>query len=89
MAKAKQMSALEGYMFRTNSWARLTKGRVITLDSAAERQEIAQRIDCDLSPENISCDGERSVQEVRAQRAFLFAAREELLRLDPSVKFYE
>lgn len=86
---AKQMTALENYMFRANSWARLTKGKLLTLDSAEDRQAIALRIECDLSPENLSCDGEASVQHVHAMRKLLEAARKELVQLDPKVKLFE
>jgi hypothetical protein len=85
----KQMTALENYLFRANSWARLTKGKLLTLDNAADRQAVAMKIECDLSPENLSCDGEASVQHVHAMRKLLEAARKELVRLDPKVKLFE
>jgi hypothetical protein len=89
MQAQKKMTALENYLFRANSWARLTKGKLLTLDNAEDRQTIANKIECDLSPENLCCDGEASVQHVHAMRKLLNAARKELEKLDPSVKFYE
>jgi len=83
--------ALNEYMWRINQLSRLCPGKVkaFTLDTAAGRQEVAQKIDSDLSPENLSCDGEASVQHVRAMRKLLTQAQKELVLLDPTVKFYE
>jgi histidyl-tRNA synthetase len=83
------MKALENYLFRVNSWARLTKGKLLTLDTAEDRQKIAQKIESDLSPENLHMDGEASMQHVRTMLKLLKQARKELIALDPSVKFYE
>jgi hypothetical protein len=46
-------------------------------------------IDCKLSPENLSCDGELSRTEVNRRYRALTAAAKDLLELDPTVKFYE
>ena len=75
------MTALENYLFRANSWARLTKGKLLSLDSAADRATLADKIESDLSPENLCCDGEASVQHVRAMRKLLTAARKELAQI--------
>ena len=69
------MTALENYLFRANSWARLTKGKLLSLDSAEDRATLADKIESDLSPENLCCDGTTSVQHVRAMRKLLTAAR--------------
>lgn len=83
--------ALNEYMWRINQLSRLCPGKVkaYTLDTAEGRQEVAQKIDCDLSPENLSCDGEASVQHVRMMRKLLTQAAKDLSELDPTVKFYE
>jgi hypothetical protein len=59
------------------------------LQNAADRQSIADSIDSDLSPENLTCDGELSRSQVQARYKTLTKAAKELQKLDPSVKFYE
>ncbi len=83
------MSALTTYLDRKNSFAKLFGQRALSLQVAADRQRIADSIDADLSPENLSCDGELSRSQVQARYKQLTAAANELKRLDPSVKFYE
>jgi hypothetical protein len=46
-------------------------------------------IDSDLSPENLTCDGEMPRSQVQARYRALTAAAKELVKLDPSVKMYE
>ena len=50
---------------------------------------MADLIDCKLSPENLSCDGELSRTEVNRRFRALASAADDLLRLDPSVKMWE
>ena len=52
------MNALNQYVARKNAWNALFKGEQFTLDTAAGRQRIASSLDADLSPENLTCDGE-------------------------------
>jgi hypothetical protein len=83
------MSALATYLDRKNSFAKLFGQKALSLQVAADRQRIADSIDADLSPENLSCDGELPRSQVQARYKQLTAAANELKRLDPSVKFYE
>lgn len=83
------MSALTAYLDRKNSFAKLFGGKELSLQVAADRQRIADSIDADLSPENLTCDGELPRSQVQARYKQLTAAANELKRLDPSVKFYE
>jgi hypothetical protein len=50
---------------------------------------VAEMIDCALSPENLSCDGELPRAEVNRRYKELMTAAKQLKQLDPSVKFYE
>lgn len=59
------------------------------LNNANDRQAIAQEIDCQLSPENLHCDGEISNTEAMRKFRRLNAVAKELLALDPTVTFYE
>jgi hypothetical protein len=83
------MQNLKAYVESRNAWAKIFKGEQLNLKSAADRQKIANMIDADLSPENLSCDGELPASQVRARYKNLMTVAIELKALDPSVKFYE
>jgi hypothetical protein len=83
------MKALEQYVERKNSWGKLFGSKPLSLNSAEDRQAIANSIDSDLSPENLTCDGELSRSAVNARYTQLTRAAAQLQKLDPSVKFYE
>ena len=59
------------------------------LNNASDRQDIAQEIDFQLSPENLHCDGEISHTEAMRKLRRLNAVAKELLALDPTVTIYE
>jgi hypothetical protein len=83
------IATLEQYVDQKNAWTRIFKGKELSLLNAQDRQSIANSIDADLSPENLTCDGELSGFQVRAKAKFLNRAAEELRSIDPSVTFYE
>ena len=83
------ISNLESYVENKNRWNAVFKGRQYSLLNADDRQAIADSIDCDLSPENITCDGERPRSEVQARYKFLNRCAAELVSIDANVKFYE
>ena len=83
------ISTLEQYVEQKNSWGKLFGSKQLSLLNAKDRQSIANSIDADLSPENLTCDGELSGSEVRQRQAYLFRVAEELISIDPSVTFYE
>jgi hypothetical protein len=83
------MSALKTYLDRKNAYATIFGAKALTLDNATDRQKIADSIDCDLSPENLTCDGELPRSLVQARYNELSKAARELKKLDPTVKFYE
>ena len=83
------ISNLEQYVERKNSFARIFNGKQYSLLNAKDRQSIANSIDADMSPENLTCDGELPASQVRARAKFLTSCAEELLSIDPKVSFYE
>jgi len=83
------MSALNTYLDRKNSFSKLFGQKALSLQVAADRQHIADSIDADLSPENLTCDGELSRSQVQTRYRALTAAAKELIQLDPTVKIYE
>jgi len=83
------MKELNQYVAQKNSWNAIFKGVQYTLESAAGRQRIADALDADLSPENLTCDGELSRASVVAKKRRLDKVALQLLKLDPTVKMYE
>jgi len=83
------MKALQDYVDSKNRWGSIFGNKTLDLKSAADRQTIAQSIDCDLSPENLTCDGELTRSQVQAKYRKLTQAAAELKQLDPGVVIYE
>ena len=83
------MQALNEYVAQKNKWNAMFGAAPLELTSAQDRKKIAQSIDADLSPENLSCDGELAASQVRARYRNLSKCAEQLLKLDPSVQIYE
>ena len=83
------MKALQNFVAQKNHWNSFFKGPQYTLNTAKDRQALADMIDSALSPENLTCDGELSRTEVNRRYKELMTAAIQLKKLDPSVKFYE
>ncbi len=80
--------AIEQYVDQKNQWAGLFGGKKLSLLDKADRQRIADSLDADLSPENLSCDGELPRAEVQKRYNFLTRAAKELKSIDPAVEIY-
>jgi hypothetical protein len=83
------MQALNEYVAQKNKWNAIFGGTPLDLNSAKDRADIAASIDADLSPENLSCDGELAAGQVRARYTKLNTVAKQLLKLDPTVQIYE
>jgi hypothetical protein len=83
------MKELNEFLARENQWSSVFGRKPLTLERAKDRLEIAERIDSQLSPENLSCDGELAMTEVRRRLQFLTRAAEQLLKLDSTVIIHE
>jgi hypothetical protein len=83
------ISTLERYVDQKNSWGAIFGSKPLSLMNAKDRQTIANSIDADLSPENLTCDGELRGPAVQARYKMLTRAAQELASIDPSVTFYE
>ena len=81
--------SLQKYVADKNAFNAIFKAPTVSLATAAGRQKVADMLDSDLSPENLTCDGERPRAQVAARYKMLTKAARELVALDPSVKFYE
>ena len=86
------MKALTAYIDRQNKYQALFRGQrtepLYEIQTAAGRLRVAKMIDCALSPENLSCDGELSRAETNRRYRELTAAATALVRLDPSMAQY-
>lgn len=83
------ISTLEDYVDQKNSWNKIFGKEPLSLLKKADRQEIADYIDSELSPENLHCDGEISHAQAMKKYKYLTRCAQELLSIDPEVKFYE
>ena len=83
------MKALQTYIDNKNRWNAIFKGEQFEIQSAKGRQRIADSLDADLSPENLTCDGELPRAEVQRRYKALREAAVQLTALDPQVKMYE
>jgi len=83
------ISTLEQYVEQKNRWNKIFGNKELSLLNAKDRQTIANSLDADLSPENLTCDGEIRGAALRTKQQYLFRCAEELLSIDPSVTFYE
>ena len=83
------MKALQTYIDRQNKYQALFQGQrtepLYEIQTAAGRKRVAEMIDCALSPENLSCDGELSRAETNRRYRELTAAAKDLIRLDPAM----
>jgi hypothetical protein len=83
------ISTLEQYVDQKNSWGAIFGQKPLSLMNAQDRQRIAESLDSDLSPENLTCDGEVRGAQLQAKYRMLTRAAQELQSIDPSVTFYE
>ena len=83
------MTALQKYIDQKNKWNKMFKGKEYEIQTPKGRQEVADCLDCDLSPETLSCDGELSRSQVQVKYRALTQVAKELQKLDSTVKFYE
>jgi len=81
------MKALNALIKQENAWASMFNGKFVAYEvaTAQGRERVAKMIDAKLSPENLSCDGELPMSQVRARYRALNSAAQDLVRLDPSM----
>ena len=83
-----KLFGLAQYVQEANEWNKIFGKGPYDLTKAKDRQELANKIDGELSPENLTCDGELPAHQVNVRYKRLTAAAEELRQLDPKVVFY-
>ena len=82
------MDTLQKFIDQKNHWNSIFNGTQYEIQTAAGRKQVAQMIDSDLSPENLTCDGELPRTEVNRRYRELTTAAKKLIKLDPSVAQY-
>ena len=83
------ISNLEQYVEQKNRFRKIFGDPELTLLGTNDRKIIADLIDGDLSPENLTCDGEADPAYVRQKHAYLIRVARELKSIDPTVRIYE
>jgi len=80
-------STIEQYVDNKNAFRKIFSRPALSLLSAVDRQELASCLDADMSPENLTCDGEIRGAALQKKAAFLNRAAAELVSIDPNVVF--
>jgi len=73
------MTALQKQIDQMNFWAKMTDKPLMEINSLSneDAQELYQRIDSGLSPENLHCDGEISRSAAQAKyRSYMSAVKQ-------------
>jgi len=83
------IATIEQYVEQKNKWRAIFNQKPLSLLNGADRQAIANSIDSELSPENLTCDGEIRGTALRNKQNYLLRCANELVSIDPSVTFYE
>ena len=83
------MKNLTAYVDQKNQWNAIFGMAPMDINNDQDRQQIAQTLDSELSPENLHCDGEISQAEAMRKLRKLNAVCAELIKLDPSVNISE
>jgi hypothetical protein len=73
------MKSLNSYIERENTMARMFRQKEIALPLSQENvDKLVDRLSCQLSPENLCCDGELPMREVRARAKLYNGAYKDL-----------
>ena len=72
------MKELNRYVTQKNEWSAIFRGNQYNLRLEEDREYIANSIEADLSPENLTCDGEMPYVQVVARKRFLEKAQTQL-----------
>lgn len=80
------IAALEEYVHSMNDVNDILGLPQLSLMRAADRRRIADRLESDLSPESLTCDGELSPAEVRLRHRYLVRIAQELQSVDPLIQ---
>ena len=90
------MRNLQTFIEEENLWRKMRKQPAMTLPLGQDEiNDIAESIDCRMSPENLHCDGEISISQAQSKATYLYRVFDELKAharsqgLEITVKTYE
>jgi len=83
------IQTLESYVEQKNRWSAIFGKRQLSLLVQADRVKIAEMLEGDLSPENLTCDGELRGSAVVQKSRMLNRCVEELFSIDPTLTSLE
>ena len=77
------MKNLAQYIEQKNAWARIFNNVTYDVNNLSERDcyHLYDSLDADLSPESLTCDGERSGANIRGRARLLNSAAKELVTI--------
>jgi len=76
------------YVERVNAFGKIWGDKEYDLNSAADRRRLAEKLECDLSPENLTCDGELPRAEVNRRYTLYTRALKQLEALEEHERFH-
>ena len=76
------MKELTEYLDRANQLNRFFKQADLDLNNPQHRRQLADRLESDLSPENLTCDGELARSEVDRRYRYLTRVQKQLEALE-------
>ena len=83
------MKQLQAYVDSKNKWNAIFGSKQYDLSNASDRKQLAECIDSELSPENLTCDGEIRGAALQKKYQRLIRVAQELKAFDPTVTFQE
>lgn len=77
------MVHLQAYLNEKNRWARFAGRRELRIEDINQREadELFRSLGCELSPENLTCDGELRGRALQVKAAMLKGAVRDLERM--------
>ena len=76
------MKELQNLLKQKNDWQAIFGSPLYEIKTAKGRATLANTIECDLSPENLTCDGEASRSVVNRRFKELTAAKAQLRSIE-------
>ena len=73
---------LKQYIDRANTFGKFFGEKEYDLNNVFDRRRLAEKLDCDLSPENLTCDGEVRGAALKHKYTFLTRALKQLEALE-------
>lgn len=83
------MKYLLDYLDNTNTFRKMFGSRALDISNPEDLRYLASKLEGDLSPENLTMDGELPAAEVKKRHNYLIAVARDIKQLDPSIRFWE